>query len=129
MTVPMGKRAGAAFSILLHPIIRKLAQAPLDLAFTRGGLDQFAQIILKLLDHARRIVSLDERQVFPGLDVQVEQGGRIDSYLDLNKPIWPMDATRSQHIDQGASTGLTPTDADVIIQAEVVCKGNHQHVK
>jgi hypothetical protein len=64
-------------SILLHAIIRKLAQAPLDLAFTRGGLDQLAQIMLKLLDHARRIVSLDERLVFPGLDVQVEQGGRL----------------------------------------------------
>ncbi len=64
-------------SILLHAIIRKLAQAPLDLAFTRGGLDQLSQIILKLLDHARRIVSLDERLVFPGLDVQGEQGGRL----------------------------------------------------
>jgi hypothetical protein len=58
--------------MLLYKSIRKLAQAPLDLAFTRGGLEQFSQIILKLLNRARRIVSLDERLAFPGLDVQIE---------------------------------------------------------
>ncbi len=69
--------------ILLHAIIRKLAQAPLDLAFTPSGLDQLSQIILKLLNHTRRIVPLDERLVFPGLDVQGEQGSHLSPWRSI----------------------------------------------